>query len=44
MSKDNTETVRAGHEAFGSGNMDAVMQLLEETEWHGAAPRLQGHP
>ena len=42
MSKDNTELVRGGYEAFGSGDMNAVMQLLQDTEWHEAEGAPQG--
>ena len=37
MSASNVDLVKAGYEAFGSGDMDAVMQLLQDTEWHEAA-------
>jgi ketosteroid isomerase-like protein len=42
MSENNTELVRGGYEAFGSGDMDAVMQLLQDTEWHEAEGAPQG--
>jgi uncharacterized protein len=42
MSESNTELVRAGYEAFGRGDMDALMQLLQDTEWHQAEGAPQG--
>jgi uncharacterized protein len=33
MNQSNTDLVRGGYEAFGRGDMDAVMQFLQDTEW-----------
>ena len=42
MNQSNTDLVRAGYEAFGRGDMDALMHLLHDTEWHQAEGAPQG--
>ncbi|HEV7145439.1 MAG TPA: nuclear transport factor 2 family protein [Pedococcus sp.] len=42
MNESDTELVRAGYEAFGRGDMDLVLQLLQDTEWHEAEGGPQG--
>jgi len=42
MSDNNTELVAGGYDAFGRGDMDAVVQLLQDTEWHEAEGAPQG--
>lgn len=42
MSDINTELVEGGYDAFGRGDMDVVMTLLQHTEWHEAAGGPQG--
>jgi len=42
MSESNTESVRAGYEAFGRGDMDVVTQFLQATEFHEAEGAPQG--
>jgi ketosteroid isomerase-like protein len=42
MNDSNVDLIRGGYEAFGRGDMDAVMQLLQDTEWHEAEGAPQG--
>ena len=42
MSESNADLVRAGYDAFGRGDMDVVMQFLQDTEWHEAEGAPQG--
>jgi len=36
MSKENVDLVRSTYEAFGRGDMDTVLRMLADTEWHEA--------
>ena len=42
MSDINTELVEGGYDAFGRGDMDVVMTLLQHTDWHEAEGGPQG--
>ncbi|HYN30369.1 MAG TPA: nuclear transport factor 2 family protein [Dermatophilaceae bacterium] len=42
MSESTTELVRGAYDAFGRGDMEIVMQVLQDTEWHEAEGAPQG--
>ncbi len=42
MSESNSDLVRAGYDAFGRGDMEVVLQFLQDTEWHEAEGAPQG--